>query len=116
MNRKQFFGAVEEPVHRRGQTKVDYRIGFCLDPVKVAISRLSDSEVEQMDRNELVSIVKISGLDHMCNETDTHLQFADEHRLRMLACLARCVCQRAIHSAYIERGQPSPFLGHVAVN
>lgn len=116
MKRRKLSTPAEKPDAQRGRTKVRFAVNYCLDPVKVAISRLSDSEFDHMDRSELISIVRSSGLNHMCHECDAHLEFLDDQHLRMLACQARSICQRATHSAYIEHGKPSPFLCHVALN
>jgi hypothetical protein len=86
---------------------------YCLDPLKVAISRLSDAEFDRMERDELKDVVRFTGLDRASDECEEHLNFIDDRGLRMLACLARVSCQRAIHNAYIEHGQSSPFIGCV---
>lgn len=82
-----------------------------LDTLKVSISRLSDADVDQMNRKDLIDLVKFSGLEPLSNDGRAHLAYLDDQELKRLACLARYVCRRSVDSAYIDRGMQSPFHG-----
>lgn len=91
------------------------QFGFSLDPLKVAISRFSDAELDRMKREDLLDVVRFAGLDGGTSQSGSHLEFIDDQSLRRLACVARLACQRAIHSAYVEHDRVSPFIGCVAL-
>jgi len=79
------------------------------------ISRFSDAELDRMKRDDLVDVVRFAGLGGATSQSGAHLEFIDDQRLRRLACVARLACQRAVHSAYVEHGCVSPFIGCVAL-
>lgn len=89
---------------------------FYLDPLRVAISRLSDAEFNKMQREDLLDVLRFAGLDCLATVNSAQFEFVNDTDLRRLAYIARFACQRAIHCACIEQGQASPFSTFVSVN
>lgn|GEM_PF-5481787 len=81
-----------------------------LDPLNVAIARLSDAELARMNREDLIDIVNYSVLDRLAIMGRARLDFIDDSQLKRLASLARFSCRRKVDSAFFERGLRCDFL------
>jgi hypothetical protein len=86
-----------------------HHVEFSLDPLKVAIARLSDSDFSRMNRDDLIHLVSYAVLDGMSFESQARLDFIDDFQLKRLAYLARLACQRKVNSVFFERGRRCPF-------
>ena len=80
-----------------------------LDPLNVAIARLSDDEVTHMNREDLIDLVTYAVLDHLTIEDRAHLDFVEDSQLKRLACLARFASRRKVNSVFFARGLRCPF-------
>lgn len=84
-------------------------VELCLDPLKVAIARLSDNDIRQMRPRELAEVVKFSG-ELSSRDWFKQLRFMEHDDLIRLAFLARRGCQHEVNAAYQRRGQRIPFV------
>src|SRR5690242_17072427 len=72
---------------------------LCLDPLKVAVARLSDQDIRRMKSRELIDVIKFS--DVFSSRTwFQQLRFMDYEDLNRLAYLARRACRHEINAAY----------------
>ena len=96
--------------NRAMSTTIAGNVQSSLDPLNVAIARLSDAEVAGMNREDLIDLVNYSVLDRLSMNGRAHLDFVDDSQLKRLACLARFACRRKVNSAFFERGRRPPFI------
>ena len=77
---------------------------------------LSDADFGQMVRQDLLDLLRFSGLHVLSDESKGQFDFIADNDLRRLAYIARFVCQRSVHCAISERGQSSPYLRRLSLN
>lgn len=92
-----------DPVSEADLNAVEY----CLDPVKVAIARFSDEEIQEMNHFELVELTKFARV-FSSREMDS-LRFTEHDGLARTAFLARRLCRQDVNDAYRRRGREVPY-------
>lgn len=93
-----------------GIEKVELDSGeLCLDPLKLAIARLADKEINRMRTMELAEVIKSSNV-FASREWFKQLSLMEREDLVRLLFLARRNCQREINAAYHRSGQLIPFV------
>lgn len=81
-----------------------YRASLDPGPRRTAIARLSDREIERMQRHELVEL--ICATDDRRDRSGVHLEHQSLEQLKRLAYLSRRCCRNQVNTYCAWRGLP----------
>lgn len=78
-------------------------------PEKVAIARLLDSEIERMDRDTLIDVIRRADLPLCRGSLVDRVQFQSADELKRIAYLIRRCCQNQVNAFCAARRLPLPY-------
>jgi hypothetical protein len=80
-----------------------------LDPLKVSIARISEEELDEMNRADLARMIRLSGVFASQDWIDC-AECLDHTDLDRLAMLSRRRCREDINAVYERHGKRVPFV------
>lgn len=82
-----------------------------LDPLKVSIARISEEELDEMNRTDLAQMIRLSGAFASQDWIDC-AECLDHTDLDRLAVLSRRRCREDINAVYEKHGKRIPFVNN----